>query len=140
MPLLQGNRGSEAASVVAVFGMLLFVVLMLVWMAAFFALLCYLPSAFIRLALTGEFGAGFAFRENLAMIRRNLGQYLLAVVIYMAAGLAASLGYLACCVGVFATSFWALCVLAWGLGALARRDPELSAIAARDVASAPPTS
>ena len=120
------NRSAAAAG--SAIGGILVAGVMLVCSLLSLAVMLYLPAAFIRQALSGEFRAVFAFRENLAFIRRQLGQYLLALVIYWAAGLVATLGYLACCVGILATSFWALCVLGWGLGSVARRDPEMVAL------------
>jgi len=118
----------SAAAVGSAIAGILFAGLMLVCSLLSLAVMLYLPAAFIRLALSGEFRAGLAFRENLAFIRRHLGQYLLALVIYWAASLVAALGYLACCVGVLATSFWAICIFGWGLGSVARRDPEMMAL------------
>lgn len=89
------------------------------------ALAIYLPAAFIRLALLGRFGVGFEVGENVALIRRNLGNYALAVLVYLAASIAAVFGYCLCLVGVFATSFWAICSGAWALGEVARRDAAL---------------
>jgi len=67
-------------------------------------------AALTRLALTGRFSDGLAFRENLAFIRRNLGSYFVSLLLYIAAGMLAMVGYLACFVGIFVTSFWFMVV------------------------------
>jgi hypothetical protein len=93
-----------------------------VFMIAMMVLMIYLPAALTRHALTGRFAAGFELRENLDFIRRNLLNYALALVLYMLGSFVAQFGVLACCIGVFPVSFWALCVFGWGLGETARRD------------------
>lgn len=85
----------------------------------------YLPAAFVRLALTGEFRAAFQLKENLAFIRRNPLNYVLSLVLYIIGGFIAQFGILLCCVGVFPLTFWAVCMFGWGLGETARRDAVL---------------
>ncbi len=130
IPLLErsggGSGAAEGVAIVAVLGMTFFV---FAFVVALYALMFYLPSALTRVALTGRFAAGLAFRDNLSYIWRNLGSYVLAVLLYIVAGFMALVGYLACCVGIFVTSFWCVCVFAWCLGSIARRDPELGALA-----------
>ena len=96
------------------------------FMVAMLALSFYLPSALVRLALLGRFGAALEWRENVDFIRRNLGPYVLALVFYLVASFVAQFGVLLCCVGVFPVTFWSLAVLAYGLGHVARGDAALS--------------
>jgi hypothetical protein len=93
-------------------------------------LMVYLPAALTRFALTLRFGAGFELGENLSFIRRNLLNYVLALVLYLVGSFVAQFGVLLCCIGVFPVSFWALCLLGWGLGETARRDTAPLAITA----------
>jgi Protein of unknown function (DUF4013) len=119
------ERSSEAAEAMgALFGLAVFGAYAL-FMVAMLALSFYLPSALVRLALHGRFGAGLEWRENLAFIRRNLGPYALAMVFYLLASFIAQFGVLLCCVGVFPVTFWSLAVLAWSLGHVARGDAAL---------------
>jgi hypothetical protein len=90
----------------------------------------YLPAALTRFALTLRLGAGFELGENFSFIRRNLLNYVLALVLYLVGSFVAQFGVLLCCVGVFPASFWALCLLAWGLGETARRDATPLAVTA----------
>ncbi len=76
----------------------------------------YVPAALARAAMHGSIAEGFAWRDNLAFIRANLGNYLLSFVIYMVAGFAAQFGVLLCCVGVFPAAFWSHMVAAAALG------------------------
>jgi hypothetical protein len=93
---------------------------------AMLLLLIYIPAAMVRLAMSRRFAAGFEFRENVEFIRRNLLNYVLAIVLYMLASFAAQFAVILCCVGVFPVSFWAVCILGWALGETARRDPLLA--------------
>jgi hypothetical protein len=119
------ERSSQAADAMgALFGLVVFGLYAL-FMVAMLALSFYLPSALVRLALLGRFGAGLEWRENLAFIRRNLGPYVLALVFYLVASFVAQFGVILCCVGVFPVTFWSLAVLAFGLGQVARGDAAL---------------
>ena len=113
------EEASEAFGALTGIGLLGFYALFLIGMTV---LMVYLPAALTRHALTGRLATGFEFRENLAFIRRNLLNYALALVLYMLANFIAQFGVLACCIGVFPVSFWALCVFGWALGETARRD------------------
>jgi hypothetical protein len=94
-------------------------------------LMVYLPAAFVRLALQGSLSAAFQVRENIAFIRRNPLNYLLALVLYFIAAFLAQFGFLVCCVGYLPAFFWAICVFAWGLGETARRDAAAAGLVAR---------
>jgi hypothetical protein len=91
--------------------------------------LLYVPAALLRFILYDRVSAAFEPREVLAIIRRNLGNYFLALVLYLVTNFASQLGVVLCCVGVFPLGFWSYCVLAWGLGEVARRDPVLTGTA-----------
>jgi hypothetical protein len=86
------------------------------------ALMVYLPAALTRYALTGRFGAGFEVMENLRFIRRNALNYALTLVLYLIGSFASQIGVFLCCIGMFPVSFWAMCLLGWGLGETARLD------------------
>jgi hypothetical protein len=86
----------------------------------------YVPAALARFAMLDRVSAGFEVRENLDFIRRNLGNYAMALLLYLLASFAAQLGVLLCCVGIFPASFWAVCILFWALGEVVRRDPTLA--------------
>src|SRR5919109_3200272 len=70
--------GAEALEVVAGLGMLgLYVVFGLFMLV----LMLYVPAALLRFALYDRVAAGFQPREVLEIIRRNIGSYLLALVL-----------------------------------------------------------
>ena len=79
-----------------------------------------------RFILYDRVSAAFEVREVVGIIQRNLGSYLLALVLYFVANMASQIGVVLCCVGVFPLGFWSFCILAWGLGEVARRDPVLT--------------
>jgi hypothetical protein len=114
------HRGSDELA--GVLGMGMGLLYMVVALAAL-VLFLYIPAAMTRFALLGSFSAGFDFRENVAFIRRNLLNYVLALVIYMVASFVAQFAVLLCCIGFFPVSFWAICIFGWALGETARRDP-----------------
>lgn len=116
-----GEGGAEALiglGIVLFYGVLL--VLGLLFMV-------YVPAAVTRFALSDRFDVAFQVRENVEFIRRNLGGYLLALVLYLVASFVAQFGLLLCCVGFFPASFWAFCILGYALGEVARADPALAA-------------
>jgi hypothetical protein len=121
--LSQSSRGASDAA-----GGLVALLIMGLYVMTFFLLLVlmiYFPAAFTRFAVLDRFSAGFEVAENIAFIRRNLGRYALALVLYLLASFVAQVGIIACCVGLFPASFWAFCVGAWAMGEVARRDPLL---------------
>jgi len=82
----------------------------------------YVPAALIRLVLFDRFGAGFEVREVLDFIKRNLGNYALALLVTLLAGMLAGFGWILCCIGFLPAAFWARCVKAFSMGEVARLD------------------
>jgi hypothetical protein len=124
---LSGAPGTRDAS--EAFGALAAVGLMGVYAVTAILMLVlalYVPAALARFAMLDRVGAGFEVRENLAFIRRNLGNYAMALLLYLLASFAAQLGVVLCCVGIFPASFWAVCIFFWALGEVVRRDPTLA--------------
>ena len=85
-----GARGaSEAFNALAAVGFMglyaLTAVLMLV-------LSLYVPAALARFVMLDRVSAAFEVRENLAFIRRNLGNYAMTLLLYLVASFAAQVG------------------------------------------------
>jgi hypothetical protein len=119
------HRGAgNALGAVAGIGML---GLYALFFLALMALMVYMPAVLTRLAILGRFGVVLEFRENVGFIRRNLGNYLLALVMYLVASFIAQFGVILLCVGIFPLTFWSYCVLAYPLGQIAGQDPVLGA-------------
>jgi len=120
LTVLTGAAHSDALSGVMA---LLILLVQLLSMVLGLGLLIYLPAAAVRMTLYQRLGAGFEFKENLALIKRNPSNYGIALLIIVLSHFVSQLGVILCCVGLFATSFWSLCLAAWVLGEVVRRDP-----------------
>jgi hypothetical protein len=81
-----------------------------------------MPAAWIRYAVTGEFMSAFQFGELFSFISSNIANYIVAIILWLVAGLVASLGMIACFVGVLFTYFWAYLVMAHLLGQVQRES------------------
>lgn len=94
-----------------------------VWCVMFplsIGLAVWMPAALLMVVVTGDFSAGFDFKRIWQFIRANVGNYILAFVVWLVARFAASFGLILLCVGVFFTAFWAFCVAAYAFGEVYR--------------------
>jgi hypothetical protein len=119
-----GSRGASDAfgAVLAVGAMGVYAITAILMLA----LSLYVPAALARFAMLERLGAAFEVAENLAFIRRNLGNYAMTLLLYLLGSFAAQLGVILCCVGIFPASFWAICMMCWGLGEVVKRDAVLA--------------
>jgi hypothetical protein len=115
-----GARPSDAMGLMGGLGI---VALYGLVMVASLVLALYLPAALARAALRGTVGDGFAWREIVAFITANPGNYLLALVLYLLASFVAQFAIVLCCVGIFPAVFWSYMVLAVALGQAIRLSP-----------------
>lgn len=86
------------------------------------ALLLYLPAAILRFVIHDRVAAAFEFRENLLFIKRNLGNYGLALITFLVVGFLSQFGIILFCIGIFPASFWSSTVFGYVMGEVARRD------------------
>ena len=117
MALLSESGEPPAAMGFVVVLFMLFVALMYV------ALLLYFPAAVIRMAIERRISAAFEFSDNFEFIKRNIVNFLLAILIYMLASFVAQFGMIFFCVGIFPAAFWGVCVGAYSFGEVVLRDP-----------------
>jgi hypothetical protein len=110
----EAGEAAVALGLVAFYGLALLVGL---------AMMLFVPAAFTRMVLQERFSAAFEFGEIFAYIKRNAGNYLLAVLAYFIASMISQFGILLLCIGIFPAAFWSYVVLAWSLGEAARLDP-----------------
>ena len=75
-----------------------------------FAMAVWVPAAILHAAVKRDFRAAFDFRTIGTFLRNNALNYLLAYLDWLVARMAAPLGFILCCVGVFVTSFWSMVV------------------------------
>ena len=78
------------------------------------------PAIFIKYAQTEDFMAGFRFGELFDLIKADLGNYVIAVLLTWLAGIVALVGLCGLCIGVFFTGFWSRLVQAHLYGQLHR--------------------
>ena len=77
------------------------------------ALAVWLPAAIMQYVKEDSFGGFFRFADIWAFITGNLGDYLVAWLVYLLAGIVASIvGGIACGIGVLFTTFWSYLVMA----------------------------
>lgn len=79
-----------------------------------------LPAAFGRYLETDDLSAAFRFGEVFALVRDNIGAWIIVVVLTWLAGLLASFGVILCVIGVLFTGVWANLVMMYLWGATYR--------------------
>lgn len=93
------------------------------WLVVFvlsFAILVYVPAAFVRFVRTHRLGAAFDVMENIAFIRNHSADYLTALLAILLASFIAQFGFIVLCIGIFPAMFWSACVMGYVVGDLAR--------------------
>jgi hypothetical protein len=73
-----------------------------------FAVMFFLPAALLMAITERRFGAAFEFGRIWSFIKANIGNYLLAVVIYFVARFVGGFGIILLCIGIVFTEFWAI--------------------------------
>jgi hypothetical protein len=113
----------EAGSAAAAVGGLGFAAFYGLFLILGLALGVYMPAVFVRVALRDSFAEGFAWRENAAFIRQNLGNYALSLVLGLLTNFISQFGIVLCCVGIFPLAFWGYLVVGYALGETVRLNP-----------------
>jgi hypothetical protein len=80
----------------------------------------FMPASLLFAAVEQRFGAAFEFGRIWPFIRENIGNYLLALVIYLIARFLGGFGVMILCVGVIFTGFWAFLVTTHGFAQVYR--------------------
>jgi len=80
----------------------------------------FLPGALLMAIVKRRFGAAFEFAAIWEFIRENIGNYLLAIVVYIVARFFAGFGFILLCVGIVFTEFWAIVVYSYAFGQVYR--------------------
>jgi len=75
-----------------------------------------LPAAIGNYAAKGQLSAAFRFGEVLRLVQKNIGTYLMVLLISIAAGIVAALGLIACVIGVIFTAFYSQLVMGHAIG------------------------
>lgn len=74
------------------------------------AMIFFMPASLLFAAIEQRFGAAFEFGRLWAFIRPNIGNYLLAVVVYLIARFLGGFGIALLCIGVIFTGFWSFLI------------------------------
>jgi hypothetical protein len=102
---LMGQSGED--SIVAVVGILTTCISCLMALYGI-AVSFVLPAAIGKFAVSDELGAAFRFGEVIRLVRENVGPFALVFLGSLLAGLVASLGTIACVIGVLFTSAYGI--------------------------------
>lgn len=78
------------------------------------AMKLFMPASLTFVAMEQRLGAGFEFGRIWPYIRNNIGNYLLAIVIYIIADFLQGFGMFLLCIGVLFTTFWSMLVTTHG--------------------------
>lgn len=85
-----------------------------------FLMLLFMPASLLFAAVERRVGAGFDFARIWPFIRNNIGNYLLAILVYLVARFLGGFGIMLLCVGVIFTGFWAMLVQTHGFAQVYR--------------------
>ena len=83
-----------------------------------------LPAALMMVIVTRRFGAAFEFNRIAQFLTRNLGNYVIALVIELIAYVISFAGFGLLCVGVIFTWFWAVLVTTYAFASTWRDEPQ----------------
>ncbi|HUP50628.1 MAG TPA: DUF4013 domain-containing protein [Thermoanaerobaculia bacterium] len=86
----------------------------------------FLPASLLMAVTERRFGAAFELDRIWRFIKGNIGDYLLAIVIYFVARFLAGFGILLFCIGLIFTAFWAMVITTHAFAQVYRRAGEKS--------------
>lgn len=72
----------------------------------------FLPAMLLFAAVEQRFGAAFELGRIWAFVKQNIGNYVLALVVYLIARFIGSFGIMLLCIGVVFTAFWSFLITA----------------------------
>jgi hypothetical protein len=87
---------------------------------AVLAMVFFMPASLLFVAVERRFGAAFEFKRIWPFIKMNIGNYLLAIVVYLIARTIAGFGVMLFCIGVVFTGFWSFLITAHGFAQVYR--------------------
>jgi hypothetical protein len=87
------------------------------------AMAIWMPGALLFAVVERRFGAAFEFAQIAAFIKGNIGNYLLAFVVWLVVRMIVPFGMILLCVGIFFTGFWALVVAGYSFAQVWRLAP-----------------
>jgi Protein of unknown function (DUF4013) len=87
------------------------------------AMAIWLPGALVFSVVERRFGAAFEFAQIAAFLKANVGNYLLAFVIWLVVRMIVPFGLILLCVGIVFTSFWSMVVAGYAFAQVWRLAP-----------------
>ena len=81
----------------------------------------FMPASLMFAITEQRFGAAFELGRIWTFIKANIGDYLLAIVIYFVARFVAGFGIILLCIGVVFTGFWSLTITTYAFAQVYRR-------------------
>lgn len=84
------------------------------------AITFFMPAMLLFAAVEQRFGAAFEFGRIWPFIRQNIGNYVLAIVVYLIARFIGGFGIMLLCIGVVFTGFWSFLITAHGFAQVYR--------------------
>jgi len=85
-----------------------------------FIALFFMPASLLFATVEQRFGAAFEFGRIWPFIKANIGNYMLAIVVYLIARFIAGLGIVLLCIGVIFTGFWSFLIMTHGFAQVYR--------------------
>ena len=116
-----GASGSDGSDAAATLGGALACIFVPLFLVVAFACLLFVYAGDARYAVTGQLSEALKFSDIMAAVRANAGIWLMVLVVNLLSGVAASLGLIACGVGVLFTAFYSYLVLGHALGQAATK-------------------
>jgi hypothetical protein len=86
------------------------------------AMTVFMPASLLFAMVEQRFGAAFEFGRIWNFITRNIGNYLLAIVVYLIARFLGGVGFMLLCIGVVFTGFWSFLITAHAFAQVYRLD------------------
>ena len=83
-------------------------------------LMLFMPASLLFAMAEQRFGAAFEFGRIWPFIKANLGNYLLAIVVWLIARFIGGFGFILLCIGVVFTGFWSFLIAAHGFAQVYR--------------------
>lgn len=88
------------------------------------AMMLFMPASLLFAAVEQRFSAAFEFHRIWAFIRENIGNYLLAIVVYLVARFLAGAGIVLLCIGLIFTGFWSVLIMTYGFAQVYKLAPK----------------
>lgn len=115
-----GILGSVDNQGVAMLGSVMSMAFACLFVPLSLAVTFFMPAMLLFAIVEQRFGAAFEFGRIWPFIKQNIGNYVLAIVVYLIARFIGSFGVFLLCIGVVFTGFWSFLITAHGFAQVYR--------------------